>query len=338
MPPIDDPYGDEPTEDELRQMEEDERKRGLPEDDDSSQGAAPEADDAEVPGAGEDDEDDKGEPKPKPEATPGEEAPAGEGEGDADEPDARWQQFLDKHKGKSPEELAKLAFQQSQRANRAEFDHRKTSDNLRTVVDRIQQARDARLNKTAEERAAFQKKIEENPDAALLEEREARLRADEQRDLEHLDTEEFNARAGAAIEFASALIPEFQTRAPAIRAFGEEIGFSPDEMAGVVDGRQIVTLHLASIAGNMIKAGIIDTTGKFVGLPEPVAGEDEQQQQQQQQQRRRGSGFGKQPARGAQQQKTLEGRLADVASMSDEDFDKLDQKELEKLLQEVEQS
>jgi hypothetical protein len=328
-------YDDEPSAEELKLLEEHERKAGVPEPDDSSQAPAPAA--AE-PGADADDdeldEDEDSEPKPKPAAQPEPKGEEGDDEPGDDEGKAPLAAFLEKHKGKTPEQLVQLAFQQQQRANKAEFDQRKTSENLNTVLSRIQAARDARVNKTAEERAAFEKKLAEDPDAALAEERDARLRSEEARDLQALDAEEFEARATAAIELASAAIPEFAKRAPAIRGFGVELGFSPEEVGGIVDGRQIVALHLASIAGNMIKAGIIDTAGRFIGLPEPVAGEEGQDPQPAP---RRGSGFGRQPARGSQGAKTLEQRLNDVANMSEEDFAKLDEKELAALLQEVDQ-
>jgi len=330
-PRNDSPYDDEPTAEELAQMEEDERKRGLPEPDDSSQQQPA----AEPGDEGDDDElDEDGEPKPKPAAQ--EPAPKVEGEEEEEEEgDDKLAGFLAKHQGKTPEELVKLAFQQQQRAARAEFDQRKTSENLSTVLARIQQARDARVNKTAEERAAFEAKLKDDPDAAVLEAREAQLAERQQAELAELDAEEFNARATAAIELASAAIPEFQKRAPGIRSFGVELGFSPEEVGQMVDGRQIVGLYLASIAGNMIKAGIIDTSGRFLKLPQPV---EEPTDGQQEQGKRRGTGFGRQPARGAQGAKTLEARLAEAASMTDEEFDKLDPKALEELLREVEAS
>src|SRR5690606_3126572 len=177
----------------------------------------------------------------------------------------------------------------------------------------------------------FRSKVENAPDAALLEAHDARLQSEQQRELAELDAQEFSARAQAAIELASQVIPDFQQRAPAIRDFGLSMGFSQQEMASVVDGRQIVTLHLASIAGNMLRAGIIDTAGRFIGLPEPVADGGEPSPG------RPGTGFGSQPARGAQGQRTLEQSAADIANMSDEDFSKLDERELENLLKELEQ-
>jgi hypothetical protein len=128
------------------------------------------------------------------------------------------------------------------------------------------------------------------------------------------------------VEFASAVIPEFEKRAPQINAFGRELGYSPEELGSVVDGRQIVTLHLASIAGNMIKAGLIDPSGKFMKLPQPVADPKPGAEQPQR------AAFSRQPARKPGQQLSLEQQLEAINNMSDADLEKLDPAVLEGLL------
>lgn len=332
MPPRHDAaYDDEPSEEELKLLEEHSRSGEVPEPDDSSQAPLPD----------ENEDVDEGEPKPKPKpAEEQEPVPDKDGKlpGDEEEADAgktRLSDFLAKHQGKTPEQLVELAFQQSQRANRAEFDHRKTTENLSGVLTRIQAARDARVDAVAKQREEFAKKVADDPDAALLEARESQITRENDAELARLDAAEFDARAGAAIEMAAGVIPNFAEKAPQIRQFGLEMGFTPQEVGAIVDGRQIVTLYLARMAGNLIRAGVMDTSGKFVGLPEPVVeGEQEQEQGGQ----RRGTGFGKLPARGAQGAKTLDARLAEINAMSDDDFDKLDPRELDKLLKEVEQA
>lgn len=248
--------------------------------------------------------------------------------------DQRIAAFLEKHKGKSPEELARLAYQQNQRASKAEFDSRKVSDTLKGTLDRIQTARNAAIASAEAKRAAFKEKLEKDPDAALLEARTAQLSDEERAEMERFEQAEFTARAEAAVAFASAVIPNYEARAPQIRSFGMELGFREDELAQVVDGRQIVTLHLADIAGNLIKAGVIDASGRFLQLPKPVeeipAGGGGQQQGR--------SGFGRQPARGAGTQKSLNEQLQDINNLSDAELDKLDPAVLEALLRAAEVS
>jgi len=330
MPPKDSPYGDEVSDDEQAELDRLMKSNEQPEPDEQN-GASTDGQADPLGGEGEGDDDD-GQPKPKPAAQPqpGEGGGEGEGEGAGQSDDEKLAAFLEKHKGKSPEELARLAFQQNQRASRAEFDFRKSADTLKGTLERINTAREAATARAAEKRAEFQRKLAEDPDAALLEARSQQLSEEERAEVERLEAEEFGARAAAAVEFAAAVIPEFETRAPQINAFGRELGFGADELNSVVDGRQIVTLHLASIAGNMIKAGLIDPSGRFIKLPEPVADLDGGNPPQQR------PGFSRQPARGAGTQKSLEQQLKDVDAMTDEELDKLDPAALEALLRAAE--
>lgn len=298
------PYDDEePNEDELRQLEEHERNADVP----------PDSSDEELPAGDPPENDPPADEQQQPPAQPG------DGDGDDDgggDPQEELAGFLEKHRGKSPEELLRLAFQQSKRANRAEFDSRKATENLTSVLAKIQEKRDARVNAIRQERESFKQKVETDPDAALLEAHERNLTEKEREELAALDEEEFAARAQAAIELASSVIPDFQTRAPQIRGFGVELGFSPQEVDAIVDGRQIVALHLAQIAGNMMRAGIIDTAGRFISLPEPA-------NEQPANPAPRGSGFNRAPGRAANPGKTLEQQLAELDQLDDAAFDAL---------------
>lgn len=332
---LDDPYGDEVSDAETAELDKLMRSNEVPEPDDQPGDTTDDDDDAgdrdtgdDDAGRRDDDDADRGRRQ--------EERQDDDDKGDKGEDD-ELAAFLEKHKDKSPEELARIALQQSKRANRAEFDTRKLSDNLNSVLERIQQARDAKLQAIEKKRTEFEKKVADDPDAALLESRREQLERDENEAVRQAEDDEFNARADAAVALASSAIPEFAKRAPAIRAFGQEMGFSPEEVAGIVDGRQIVTLYLASIAGNMIKAGLIDTAGKFLNLPEPVTDPSKADGQGRGGGGRR-SGFGRTPARGAGGGKSLEDQAADVLAMSDADFDKLDPEKLDALLRELEQA
>lgn len=307
-----DGYDDEEVSaEELAQMDEDDRNRDLPPPDDSDE--LPKGD---------------GEPEPEPKSEQDSQPDADDG-GDDDDANDELRRFLAKHKDKTPEQLVELAFQQQKRANRAEFTERKTREDLSTVLSRIQAARDAKINAIAERRRAAAEKVENDPDAALLEAHEALLKREESEELGALDAAEQEARAAAAIELAASCIPDFAQRAPQIRQFGIDLGFEPSEVDSIMDGRQIVTLHLASIAGRMMQAGIIDTSGKFLQLPEAA-------QEQEQSPPTRGTGFNRAPARSAKASRSVSDQLADIANMSDEDFEKLDDKELEDLLRKAE--
>lgn len=309
-------YDDEPTEEELKLLSDHTGSAELPPADENNEPPAPA-------------------PAPAPEPAPAlEPDPADGQDGDDHSGDDEVSQFLERHKGKSTEEIARIALQQQKRANRAEFSSRATTDKLTTVLERIQTARDARLTDIAAARTAFQERVATDPDAALLEARESTLTAEEQRVQQEAEAAAFNARAEAAIDFAGQLIPDFPTAAPKLRSFGLEMGFTPEEVDSVADGRQLVMLHLGNIAANLMKAGVIDTAGRFIGVPEsvvPISGDAGAPPP-------RGTGFQRQPGRGAATAKTIDARLADVSAMSDADFAKMSDADLNALLREAELS
>lgn len=321
----DDPYSDSGTdateEAELQRLMESDQ---VPEPDEqdganTSEGGAPEPD----PASG-------NEPIDQPADTPAAEQPA-EGEADATpDADAQYQDFLAKHKGKTAEELARLAFQQSKRANREAFDSRQSQERLNSVLTKIQAARDARMKEIDQRREAFDQRVEQDPDAALREAHRAQLDREQREAEAEAERAAFEARSQQAIEIASQAIPNFHEEAPKIGEFARrEMGFTAQEVAGIDDPRMIVTLQLARLAGNLIKGGVLTIDGRFQGLPQAQAPAATAPDTARAQTR---SGFGKQPARGTQAAKSYVDQLADVANMSDEDFAKLSDAELEALL------
>src|SRR5690606_34265284 len=75
---------------------------------------------------------------------------------------------------------------------------------------------------------------------------------------------ERDLRLDEAVSFAGRYIPDFATVAPAMQSFGREMGFSPAEVNDINDGRQLVTLYLAHLTGNLMKAGVIDIRGNLL--------------------------------------------------------------------------
>lgn len=328
MPKKNEAYDDTVSDAEEAELEKLMQSNEVPEPDE--QDGASTDDDAGDPPDGDDGDDgaDDGKPEPKDDGADDDDGD----DGGADDGDDKFQEFLAKHKDKSPEELARLAFQQQQGRNRAAYDSRQANERLQQTLDRIRQAKEARATDLQRRRDNFGKKLETDPDAATREAYEASLTREQQEMDAQAQREEFEARAAAAVELASAAIPNFQERAPQIRDFGIEMGFSPEEVGQIVDGRQIVTLHLAAIAGNMIKSGLIDASGQFLQLPEPMKGNGDGRPKDTAQRRTQ---FSRQPARGAGRQPSLAQRAEDIANLSDADFDALDDKELDALLQEI---
>lgn len=321
----DDPYGenevDAAEEAELRKLME---SNEVPPED-NQDGASTDHDGEQQQG----DDDDAPEPQDNKAAAPEQPQDTNAEAGDDQDNAGDWEAFLAKHKGKSAEELAKLAFQQQKRANREAYDGRQSHERLQSLLDRIQQTRDRQMQELQQKRADFEKRVNEDPDAALREAHSERLAEQERQISEQAEREAFQARAAQAIDIAARAIPNFHEEAPKIAEWAQkDMGFSPEEVAGIADARMIGTLYLARIAGNMMKAGIINADGTMGSLPQAVQTNGDGRTNDVQ----RRTSFGKQPARGAQVAKSFDEQLSDIANMSDEDFGKLSESELEALL------
>lgn len=177
-------------------------------------------------------------------------------------PDPGFQSWLDKHKDKTPEQLAELAYNQEKRAQREGFRARTGG----TAAQAAQALADRKAD-IERRRTEFNEQLEADPDAA------AKRLHDERLDEELQDAEAAvqSARIDDAIDFAATYIPDFQNTAPDILSFGSEVGYTEQELNGISDGRDLVVLNLARLAGNLIKGGIIDVKGHFLKAPEPVA-------------------------------------------------------------------
>lgn len=184
--------------------------------------------------------------------------------------DGGMSEFLAKHAGKTPEELLRIAFQQSQRAGKAEVGQRQSQDQIDQIRTRAAEVLASRKADIAKRREDFRTRLEEDPDAATQSVHDMLLSQEEQQ----AEREEHLARIDSAIELASTAIPQFETRYKDIMAFGQELNYSPEEINAIDDGRNIVTLYLASIAGKLIKSGVMDAAGNFRSMPSPTAETD----------------------------------------------------------------
>lgn len=231
-------------------------------------------------------------------------------------PDPEFASFFEKNKDKTPEELAQLAFNASKRANREGFTARKSRS-----PEAAQKLADTKAD-VERRRQAFKDDLAADPDAATLRLHEERLDAE----VARAEEEAHSARIDDAIEFAGTYIPDFQTTAPQVFSFGEEMGYTREEVQAITDGRDLVTLNLARLAGNLIKGGVIDIRGNFLKAPEPIAATDPRLTAPEPVKTHSSA-----PARPADGGNTVEAQLQNMANMSDADFDKLDPAQLENL-------
>jgi hypothetical protein len=174
--------------------------------------------------------------------------------------------FLEKNKDKSPEELARLAFQQSKRANKEAAQNRQTREKVGVIAARAKNAAEQRerlATSLPEIKAKFREQLEKDPDAATT----ALFEALVDKQLSEADAAVQRARVEEAIGFAETHIPEFGKNWPGMHELAREVGYTDDEINAIDDGRPLVTLYLANLAGRLMKSGIMDRFGNIVNVP-----------------------------------------------------------------------
>ncbi len=192
----------------------------------------------------------------------------------AEAPDPEFAEFLRSHEGKSPEELAKIAFQQQKRAAAAGFEARKREQVISEVVAKAQQTLEQRKAAIAERRKAFEDQLQNDPDAATRALAQERFDAEERQAIEEAEIAEREARIDSAFELASRAIPDLPKVYPEMYSFGQEMQFSDDELRGIEDGREMVMLYLGMTAAKLMKAGVIDIRGNMIAAPAAAAPSD----------------------------------------------------------------
>lgn len=248
--------------------------------------------------------------------------------------DERFAAWRAQHEGKTPEELARLAFQQTQRASGAEARARTATTSLQQINERVEAARTRAATARqaiADRQKAFNEQLQSDPDAATKALREERDAAD----LKAIDDEEHSARVDAAIGLASTAFPDFETRAPAVYGFGGEMGYSKEELAGISDGRDLVVLTMAEGMARLMKAGLVDVrTMQLTAAPPPVV--DPTPTDPRLTVPAPVATLSSTPARPASANATPSRQATDLLNMSDADFAKLPPAELDALLRQLE--
>ena len=248
--------------------------------------------------------------------------------------DERFAAWRAQHEGKSPEELARLAFQQTQRASGAEARARTANQSLQVINDRVAQAKEraaAARQAIADRQKQFDEQLQTDPDAATKALRAERDAAD----LAAIDAEEHGARVDAAIGLASTAFPDFEQRAPAVYGFGGEMGYSKEELAGISDGRDLVVLTMAEGMARLMKAGLVDVrTMQLTASPPPVV--DPAPTDPRLTAPAPVATLSSTPARPANGGKAPTTQATDILGMSDADFAKLPPAELDALMRQLE--
>lgn len=249
-------------------------------------------------------------------------APAEGGEPDAE----KFEAFKKLHEGKSADELLTLFFQQERRANRSSYDARQATERLQSIVTRARQTLEQKTSEIQARREAFQRQLEEDPDAATRALAESRFTEEEEAARAEVERAEREARIESAFGLAMAAIPDLPNKIGGIYQFGSEMNFSKDELEAIDDGRQLVTLWLASLAGNLIRGQMMDLQGNLIAAPPAVAATDPRLSMPNAPRTLTAA-----PSRPANATKTVEEQINDLLAMSDADFGKLSVEELKRL-------
>jgi hypothetical protein len=240
--------------------------------------------------------------------------------------------FLEKHKDKSPEELARLAFQQSKRANKSEATNRQVSQRLQAIGEQARALAERRATLAAaapDKKNAFREKLTNDPDAATAELYDTIV----DREVSEAEAAARGARFDEAIAFADTHIPDFGNQWSGMQSLAKEFGYTDQELDAIDDGRALVMLSLANHSARLMKAGIMDRSGNIDisklqgGDPPPVdprlAAPDPQKTL---------GGTAARSTRGAQ---TVEQQLAEISNMNDAEltaFEKANPGVIEELL------
>jgi hypothetical protein len=148
------------------------------------------------------------EPKPAAAAPAAEEPKPADPAPVVDDEEKALADFLEKNKDKTPEELARLAFQQSKRANKEAAQNRQVREKVGVIAQRAKHAAEQReriATSLPDIKAKFREQLEKDPDAATT----ALFEALVDKQMSEADQAVQTARVEEAIVFADTHIPEF---------------------------------------------------------------------------------------------------------------------------------
>jgi hypothetical protein len=262
-------------------------------------------------------------------------------------------EFMAKHKGKSPEELLKLAFNQDKarrerdaEAKSAKQAKEQAAQRLAQIAKAMADEQQARERQRLAEKRQFEEELKSDPDAAtkrLMERQHARERQEEQQrqwdgfvqTQTQLFAERIHNEIGKSLEEIG---PDL------MRYAVEEGGYTPQEVAAAADHRDLLTLDRARRFSAAVKAGYLLPNGQ----PNPKAFSGQQggsyPAQRGQESLARASKMADQAprtlsdARGQQAdgRKTLVKKAEEILSMRGDDFAKaMDSGDVMRLLREM---
>jgi len=252
-----------------------------------------------------------------------------------------YEAFMAKHKDKSPEQLAELAYNMAASRTQARDTAKQANERLQVVANQIKQNREARKADKERKINEYNELLQTDPDEA------ARVLHQQGVDEEdRLATENENREyRSQQMEVAKQYIPNFDQSAPQMWEFGvKTLGYSPQELHDVSDHRDLVMLDCAHRFHQLCLAGIVDRTGAYLGPPRQQQAQAQAQTQTQAQtqqpnhiervanaQAKAGNSLGGVPNR-AGAGRSLKTQAEDILAMDDDDFNNMSDKDVDKIL------
>lgn len=262
-----------------------------------------------------------------------------------------FEEFAKMHAGKSPEEILKLAYNQSnariearREAKDAREETRQTAELLQKVQTRISEAFQNKQKEIQEKREAFQARLNADPDAATQELHDRLLREEEEAAQQQARTEWVETQR----RVLHSIIPDFDQRNDTIVRFANGVmGYTPDELKGAVDYRDLVTLDMAERFYSAVNRGLITFDGQPGPALSQMQGQTAQNGQGQQAQPPQNPALSRvAKAAGHQNSQVPRGQAPGAGNspsdkaqallaMSDDDLMRMDSRELERLMREL---
>ena len=238
-------------------------------------------------------------------------------------PDEEFRQFLEKHKDKSPEELARLAWQQDKARREARGREKEAVLAIQRVQQELVERAARRREQIEKERQEFDNALVNDPDQAARMAFEAAQKA-------RIEREEAEQRALLDAQYQQMyrqMIPDFDQVAPQMAEFAvKRMNYAPEEALQISDPRDLALVDMAWRFQRLIDAGVVDRRGNV------IAGNIQQEAPSRiavpAAPKTLGSIGGQAPGR----QPTLQERVAAIINMDDSEFANLGQKDLEEIL------
>ena len=229
------------------------------------------------------------------------------------EPDDEYNQFKERWAKKSPDEITDALWNQNKARREARKNEKDTKHDLQEVLDKIETAKQERLEKVNQDKKNIEHNFQVDPIKATKNFQLAQ--AEQQLDQGKLEDQQKVVNWHTAKLYE--LRPDFAEHAQDIVKWGRKKGYSQEELNSRFDYRDLTIMYDNYMAetGNNTEASSDFTRAKNVNPPTSLSSV-------------RGAKSGK--------NRSLKQRATEALEMTDDDFNEMSDKELNNILQSLE--